>query len=193
MKRTLIAFTAGAIIVGSLTYTFADHTDKAEAQPPVAKAVVLHHETIIESLTKSSELVSLTGKAKKTVDYTDRSWLGDSRITLTTQGKFRMGIDTSKIEVTTHGNVVKVRLPEPELIALEMPYHKMDIEKDSGLFRKDLPEETAQALYKKAEKQLRKDIANDRQAHEKAEDNAEEVVRGMLLKINGVEAITFEH
>lgn len=192
MKRTLLTVSlTSAITAGTVGILSHQNETPVEAKAPTP--VVLHHETIIESLTKSSELVSLTGKAKKTVDYTDSSWLGDSRITLTTQGKFRMGIDTSKIEVTTHGNVVKVRLPEPELIALEMPYHKMDVEKDSGLFRKDLPEETAQALYKKAEKQLRKDIANDRQAHEKAEDNAEKVVRGMLLKINGVEAITFEH
>ncbi|MEW4281794.1 DUF4230 domain-containing protein [Priestia megaterium] len=192
MKRTLIAFTAGAIFVGSLTYTFAGHTDKAEAQPPVTKAVVLNEATILRNLTKSAELVTLTGEAEKTIPYINEKWYGDQQAFVHVEGPFKLGINTAKIEVTTSGNVVKVRLPQPELISLSLPYDTTDVHKSSGVFRKDISEETTKALYKKAEKAIRKDIANDKQAQDRAEANAESVVRNLVLKINGVEAVTFQ-
>ena len=195
MKRAvgLVAFTAGAIIVGSLTYSFTGHTDKAEAKPPVTKAVVLNEETILRNLTKSAELVTLTGEADKTIPYLDDKWYGDQQAFVHVEGPFKLGVDTSKIEVTTSGNVVKIRLPQPKLISLSLPYDAMDVHKSSGMFRKDVSEETTKALYKKAEKAIRKDIANDKQAQDKAEANAESVVRNLVLKINGAEFVKFEH
>ncbi|CAH0304289.1 DUF4230 domain-containing protein [Priestia megaterium] len=192
MKRTLIAFTAGAIIVGSLTYAFTGHTDKAEAQPPVTKAVVLNEETILRNLTKSAELVTLTGEAEKTIPYINEKWYGDQQAFVHVEGPFKLGVATAKIEVATSGNVVKIRLPQPELISLSLPYDTTDVHKSSGMFRKDVSEETTKALYKKAEKAIRKDIANDKKAQDKAEANAEKVVRGLVLKINNVEAVVFE-
>jgi hypothetical protein len=193
IKKTAatVLLTAG-IVLTVTSLNGCNEVRQAPVTPKHPAPIVLNEETILRNLTKSAELVTLTGEADKTIPYINEKWYGDQQALVHVEGPFKLGVDTSKIEVTTSGNVVKIRLPQPEIISLSLPYNDMEIHKSSGMFRKDVSEETTKALYKKAEKAIRKDIANDKQAQDKAEANAESVVRNLVLKINGVEAVTFQ-
>jgi len=190
MKRTLIAFTAGAIIVGGLTFTLGgNRAESPEAATPAP--IVLHEETIVNALTESAQLVTLTGKAEKTEPYFNDKWYGNQSAMVHVKGKFMLGINTEDIEVTTAGNVVKVRLPQPKLISLDLPYNKMAIHQSNGVFRKDIDESQLKALYSEAKSEIKADITNDKRAQDKAEASAEKTVESLILKINGVEAVKF--
>ena len=117
MKRTLIAFTAGAIIVGSLTFTLGgNRAESPEASTPAP--IVLHEETIVNALTESAQLVTLTGKAEKTERYSDSHWYGKQEAMVNVRGTFKLGVNTKDIEISTVGNVVKVTLPQTKLVAI---------------------------------------------------------------------------
>jgi hypothetical protein len=191
MKRTLIAFTAGAIIVGGLTFTLGgNRAESPEASTPAP--IILHEETIVNALTESAQLVTLTGKAEKTEPYFDNKWYGDQSAIVNVRGSFMLGINTEDIEVTTAGNVVKVRLPQPKLISLDLPYDRVTIHQSNGLLRKDVDEAKLKTLYRDAKSEIKADIANDKRTQDKAEASAEKTVRGMVLKISGVEAVVFQ-
>ncbi|EGI2114772.1 DUF4230 domain-containing protein [Listeria monocytogenes] len=192
MKRTLIAFTAGAIIVGSLTFTLGgNRAESPEASTPAP--IVLHEETIVNALTESAQLVTLTGKAEKTERYSDAKWYGKQEAMVNVRGTFKLGVNTKDIEISTVGNVVKVTLPQPKLITLSLPYDNMTITNDSGLWRKDVDEPQLKALYSEAKSEIKADIANDKRAQDKAEASAEKTVGSIILKINGVEFVKFEN
>jgi hypothetical protein len=187
MKRTLLAVVVGGVIGSTIVFN-ANHTAPAEhAKSP--QPIVLHEETVINELTKSAQLVTLTGKAEKTEPYFDNKWYGDQSAIVNVRGSFLLGINTEDIEVTTAGNVVKVRLPQPKLISLDLPYDRVTIHQSNGILRKDVDEAKLKALYRDAKSEIKADIANDKRAQDKAEASAEKTVESMILKINGVEAV----
>jgi len=190
MKRTLLAVVVGGVIGSTIVFN-AGHIAPAE-HVKAPQPIVLHEETIVNALTESAQLVTLTGKAEKTEPYFNDKWYGNQSAMVHVKGKFMLGINTEDIEVTTAGNVVKVRLPQPKLISLDLPYNKMAIHQSNGVFRKDVDETQLKALYSEAKSEIKADIANDKRAQDKAEASAEKVVSKMILKISGVEAVTFQ-
>lgn len=192
MKR-LGPYVLGAVIVGGLTFSvWASDKAESKAEPTTPAPIVLHEETIVNALTESAQLVTLTGKAEKTERYSDSRWYGKQEAMVNVRGTFKLGVNTKDIEISTVGNVVKVTLPQPKLIALSLPYDNMTITNDSGLWRKDVDETQLKALYSEAKSEIKADIANDKRAQDKAEASAEKVVSKMILKINNVEAVVFE-
>jgi Protein of unknown function (DUF4230) len=190
MKRTLLAVVVGGVIGSTIVFN-ANHIAPSEhAKTPAP--IVLHEETVIKELTKSAQLVTLTGKAEKTEPYFNDKWYGIQSALVNVRGQFLLGINTEDIEVTTAGNVVKVRLPQPKLISLDLPYDRVTIHQSNGLLRKDVDETKLKALYRDAKSEIKADIANDKRAQDKAEASAEKTVRGMVLKISGVEAVVFD-
>jgi hypothetical protein len=187
-KRHIITFALGvgitATTVALYTPSSADSTTKLAPQ-------LVDKDAIIEALTETHELVGLTGDISKTVRLQDNRWYGDKTYELTLEGTFKIGVATADVSITTQGNTVIVRLPQPRIIAVELPFDKAAISKDVGLLRQDLSESEMQALYKEAREQAVADVKVNIKAREEAEDAVENALAELIGRLPAVEGVMF--
>jgi hypothetical protein len=194
MKKKAVAVVTTVALAGGI-YAGSFLTKPHETVTPVEPAPVAHYvdqQAVINALSTKAQIVGLTGKVAKTVEYRDGKWYGDKTYKLAATGSFKLGIDTKDISISTSGNTVTVRYPHPKIISVNMPFDKAKIEKDIGVFRKDIDEKQVQALYGKARTSAVEDIKRNRQAFEKAEDSIERTIEQIIKPIDGVESIQTE-
>jgi hypothetical protein len=187
MKKAAIVATvalAGGIYVGN-----AFIPKPAEVVTPVEAPHYVDKQAVINALSTKAQLVGLTGKVAKTITYKADEWYGDKTYKLAATGTFKLGVDTSDIIVTTQGNTVTVKFPQPKIISVELPFDKAHLSKDVGMFRKDISEGELQALYGKARTSAIDDIKRNRQAFDKAEVSVERTIEALVGQVDGVKAI----
>jgi hypothetical protein len=180
---------AGGIYVGSVLTA-----SPAEVLTPVDPAPVAHYvdqQAVINALSTKAQIVGLTGKVAKTITLKNDKWYGDKTYELAATGTFKLGVDTSDIIVTTHGNTVTVKFPQPKIISVDLPFDKAKLSKDVGMLRKDLKEADLQAMYGKARTSAIDDIERNRQAFDKAEASVERTIEALIAPVSGVEHIEF--
>ncbi|MDR7001593.1 DUF4230 domain-containing protein [Neobacillus niacini] len=160
---------------------------------PVEKASAhyVDKQAVINALSTKAELVGLTGKVAKTIEYNDSEWYGDKTYKLAATGTFKLGIQTADIQVTTHGNTVTVKFPQPKIISVDIPFDKARVSKDVGMFRKDLNEAQLQAMFGKARTGAIDDIKRNRQAFDKAEASVERTIEALIKPVENVKHIEF--
>jgi hypothetical protein len=187
MKKAVIVATvalAGGIYVG--TVFNASHT---EVVTPTEAPVFIDKQAVINALSTKAQLVGLTGKVAKTITYEADEWYGDKTYKLAATGTFKLGVNTSDIIVTTQGNTVTVKFPQPKIISVELPFDKAKLSKDVGMFRKDISEGELQALYGKARTSAISDIKGNRQAFDKANTSVERTIEALVQQVDGVKAV----
>ncbi|MFU8688453.1 DUF4230 domain-containing protein [Rossellomorea sp. FS2] len=193
-KRHILTFALGvgitATTVALYTPSNADSTTKLA---PVQAKQLVDKDAIIDALTETPELVGLTGDISKTVRLTDDKWFGDKTYELTLEGTFKLGVATDDVSITTQGNTVIVRLPQPRIIAVDLPFDKAAISKDVGLLRQDLSESELQALYKVAREQAVADVKVNAKAREEAEEAVENALEELIGRLPAVESVEFEN
>lgn len=193
-KRHIITFALGvgitATTVALYTPSSADSTTK---MAPVQAKQLVDKDAIIDALTETHELVGLTGDISKTVRLQDNRWFGDKTYELTLEGTFKLGVATDDVTITTQGNTVVVRLPQPRIIAVDLPFDKAAISKDVGLLRQDLSESELQALYKEAREQAVADVKVNVKAREEAEEAVENALEELIGRLPAVESVEFEN
>jgi hypothetical protein len=187
MKKAAIVATvalAGGIYVGN-----AFIPKPVETTTPTEAPHYVDKQAVINALSTRAQLVGLTGKVAKTIEYKDNAWFGDKTYKLAATGTFKIGVNTSDIIVTTQGNTVTVKFPQPKIISVELPFDKAHLSKDVGMFRKDISEGELQALYGKARTSAIDDIKRNRQAFDKAEVSVERTIEALVKSVDGVKAI----
>jgi hypothetical protein len=165
---------------------------KDEKVTPVNEAHYVDKQAVINALSTKSEIVGLTGKVAKTIEYHADKWYGDKTYKLAATGTFKLGVSTSDIIVTTHGNTVNVKFPQPKIISVDLPFDKARVSKDVGVFRKDINEAQLQAMYGKARTGAVDDIKRNRQAFEKAEASVERTIEALVGQVDNVKNVEFE-
>lgn len=190
VKKTaaVAVITAGIV----LTTTGFNSAKPSDSPPPAPKPIVLHEATVIHALAAKARIVAPTGEVTKTISQQDENFWGHRDYKMTVHGDYILGVNTQDIDVSVSGNTVKVRMPQPKVVSLDLPYDEMTVTEQKSLLRKELPEAQLKALYTKAEAEVRKDIAKDDEVQAKAERQMEQAVSGLLLKINGVKSVQFE-
>lgn len=184
---------AVAVITASIVLTTTGFNSAKPTEPPPApKPIVLHEATVIHALAAKARIVAPTGEVTKTISQQDENFWGPRDYKMTVHGDYILGVDSADIDVSVSGNTVKVRMPQPKVVSLDLPYDEMKIVEQKSFLRKELPEKELKALYTKAEAEVRKDIAKDDEVQAEAERQMEQAVSGLLLKINGVESVQFE-
>jgi Protein of unknown function (DUF4230) len=191
MKRTVITFALGATIAaGALTYCNGTTTVSPKLSPVEAKHYV-DRAAILDALSETPQLVGLTGNVAKTITYSDDKWFGDKTYELTLNGEFKLGVETKDIDITTRGNTVVVRFPQPKLLAVDLPFDQAKIRKNVGLLRGELDESDLQALYAEARKDAVHDIKVNIRAREKAEAAVEHALEDLIEQVPYVENVIF--
>lgn len=186
---------AGTLVLATGIYlgvTYASPTAPPTPTPHATPTATIDEEAVITALKSKGQLVGLTGKVAKTVTLTDSAWYGDKTYRLTAKGSFKLGVNTDDITVSTRGNTVTVRFPQPKIISVSLPFDKAAIEKDVGLLRKDLTEAELQAMYGNARKGAVEDIERDRQAFDEAEESVERIIERLVESVPNVETVKFE-
>ena len=164
---------------------------KDEVVTPVEAPHYVDKQAVINALSTKAQIVGLTGKVSKTIEYHADKWYGDKTYKLAATGTFKLGVQTSDIIVTTNGNTVTVKFPQPKIISVEMPFDKAKISKDVGVFRKDLNEAQIQSMYGKARIDATEEIKRNRQAFDKANESVERTIEALIKPVDYVEKIEF--
>jgi Protein of unknown function (DUF4230) len=189
MKRTVITFALGATIAaGVLTYY---NGTKTVSPSPVEAKHYVDRTAVLNALSETPQLVGLTGNVAKTITYSDDKWFGDKTYELTLNGEFKLGVETKDIDITTRGNTVVVRFPQPKLLAVDLPFDQAEIRKNVGLLRGDLDESDLQALYAEARKDAVHDIKVNIRAREKAEAAVQHTLEDLIEQVPYVENVVF--
>jgi hypothetical protein len=193
MKRTVITFALGATIAaGALTYTSDKPTELVTPKlTPVEAKHYVDRAAVLNALSETPQLVGLTGNVAKTITYSDDKWFGDKTYELTLKGEFKLGVETKDIDITTRGNTVVVRFPQPKILAVDFPFDQAEIRKNVGLLRGDLDESELQALYAEARNSAVHDIKVNIRAREKAEAAVEHALEDLIEQVPYVENVIF--
>lgn len=198
--RKLLAF---AVIVGSIIGVIGVGLSGKEAssiaevseQLSVPTSNLVDAQTVIKALTENAQIVGMDGVITKEFRYTDAKWFGDKTYAMTLHGTFKTGFSVSALTeqnvVVTADNEVIISTPATELISLELPYDRIEIEKDVGTLRKDFTEVDRQLLYAKASASIRKEIEADAEVQKEAVQASQQALRAILAIVPGVRKVTF--
>jgi hypothetical protein len=192
MKRkvTAVASLTLATSIALNVYAWNDH--EGTKVTPVETPHYVDKQAVINALSTKAQIVGLTGKVSKTIEYKDDKWYGDKTYKLAATGTFKLGVSTSDIQITTEGNTVKVKFPQPKIISIDMPYDKAVITKKIGpFFRLDLTDGQKQAMYGKARTGATEDIKRNRQAFDKAEASVERTIEALVGQVDNVKDVKF--
>jgi galactitol-specific phosphotransferase system IIB component len=194
-KRAASAVVAATALAGGIYVGSVLTASSAEVLTPVEPAPVAHYvdqQAVINALSTKAQIVGLTGKVAKTITLKANKWYGDKTYELAATGEFKLGVDTSDIIITTQGNTVNVKFPQPKIISVDIPFDKAELSKDVSWTRKDINETELQAMFGKARTGAVEDIKRDRQAFEKASDSVERTIEALIESVDGVEDVNFE-
>jgi hypothetical protein len=198
--RKVIAFAAIVIVTAvSLTSCLSGNNESSIAevseQLSVPTTQIVDKQAVIKALKERLQIVGLEGKVEKEFRYTDAKWFGDKTFAMTLNGTFKTGFNIADITVDnvviTEDNEVIINTPDITLIALEIPYDKIVIDKDVGALRKDFTEVDRQLLYAKASASIRKQIEADVEVREESEEASQHAIEAILTLIPQVTKVTF--
>jgi hypothetical protein len=191
MKKKAVAVVTTVALAGGI-YAGSYLTKPSETVTPVEPAPVAHYvaqQAVINALSTKAQIVGLTGKVAKTITLKANKWYGDKTYELAATGTFKLGVDTSDIIITTQGNTVNVKFPQPKIISVDIPFDKAELSKDVSWTRKDVSETELQAMFGKARTGAVEDIKRDRQAFEKASDSVERTIEALIESVDGVKEV----
>jgi hypothetical protein len=189
-KGTLMV--ASLAVAGGLYVNTVFDPAKTEVVPVEQTAAhYVDKQAVINALSTKAEIVGLTGKVSKTTEYHADKWYGDKTYKLAATGTFKLGVSTADIQISAHGNTVKVKFPQPKIISVDIPFDKAKVSKDVGMFRKDLDEAQLQAMFGKTRTGAIEDIKRNRQAFDKAEASVERTIEALVGQVDGVKNIEF--
>ena len=189
-KGTLVVASL-AVAGGLYVNTVFDNAEKEIVPVEKASAHYVDKQAVINALSTKAELVGLTGKVSKEVEYHADKWWGDKTYKLAATGTFKIGVSTQDIRITTHGNTVTVKFPQPKIISVDIPFDKAKVSKDVSWTRKNLDEAQLQAMFGKARTGAIDDIKRNRQAFDKAEASVERTIEALVGQVDGVKKIDF--
>ena len=90
----------------------------------------------------------------------NQTWykIGDRKILLSVEASLKAGIDLtqlSKDDITSTGKSIRIKLPPPKLLSVQLPPEKIRLEyEEVGLLRSEFSQEEKTALLAQAEKQI---------------------------------------
>jgi len=197
IKYFTILLTIVALVLALLIYVKKDKAIYAEVKPEttIPKQHIVDKEVVIETLKDKFQIVGLEGQVKKEFEFKDEKWYGNKNFQMELHGSFKMGFnidDITREDITIIDNNIIINMPDIKLISLELPYDKIKINKDIGMFRTDFTEKDRQFLYSIASDSAKKEILNDKLIHRNSVVASQEAIKQILLLIPEVNNVLFK-
>lgn len=156
---------------------------------------IVSKEMIMNKLKSKSQIVSMQQNLNKTDTLVDENWLGERQTELTIKGTYKMGIETKDIHINhidTSTGIVYLKLPQPILISLEIPFDQIQFDKTQGFFRLSANVDEQKTFYKAVHKNIEKELLADKEVLKLADSYNRDAVEDILRLIPNVKAIIFE-
>lgn len=173
-----------------------DTFTEAETEINIPTINIVDQKIVINELIENLQIVGLEGNIEKVYRYKDSKWFGDKEFSMKLNGKFKMGFNINDIKpenvLVTENNDIIIEMPEMVLISLELPYDKIEINKDVGLLRKGFSETDRQLLYSKASDSVKEEILNDENIKNNALISSQNAIRKILSPLPGINNISFK-
>jgi hypothetical protein len=195
MKKKAVAVVTAVALAGGIyagSYLKKPNETVTPVQSAEQTAVYVDKQAVINALSTKAQIVGLTGKVAKTITLKADKWYGDKTYELAATGTFKLGVDTGDIIITTQGNTVNVKFPQPKIISVDIPFDKAELSKDVSWTRKDINETELQAMFGKTRTGAVEDIKRDRQAFEQASDSVERTIEALIETVEGVGDVEFD-
>ena len=156
---------------------------------------IVDKQMVIKALLENLQVVGLEGEIEKEYTYTDTKWFGDKSFEMMLNGTFKMGFNVADIRVEdvliTKDNEIIIKTPKVVLISLEIPYDRIEINKEVGLLRKDFGETDRQFLYAKASESVKQEIIDNKKIHDDSIVASQNAIIKLLKMIPDVENVYF--
>jgi len=156
---------------------------------------VISEEAVYSHLQAKSQIISLQQDIHKKNTHVDDGLLGERHTELIMEGTLKMGLNTSDIEIThidSKSGIVYVKLPEPIIISLEIPYDQVDFDKVKGWARLAMKEEEKKNFYKQEEIRLKDELIQDKELMSQADVLNRDAVMEIFKLMPEVKSVVFE-
>ncbi len=192
----IIAIYAATMIIGKLTQPKIDTYKVITLEEQVSSSeYIISKELILGKLTSKSQIVSLEQSFEDTSTHVDDGWTGERITEMTVKGSFLMGLETKDIQVSRIENatgLVYIKLGEPKLISLDIPFDKVNIDKTKGWLRLSLNDAEEKKFFKSVKKNVEQEIISDEEILRQTELFNQEAVREIVKLIPTVKEVVFE-
>lgn len=156
---------------------------------------IINEEMILSKLQSKSKIVSMQQNIDQTYTDIDKGWSGDRHTEIHIKGSFKMGLETSLININYIDNqtgTVYLSLGEPILVSLEIPFNDIQFDKTNGFFRLAMNEQEEKQFYKAVEKNVKDELMSNKEVLKQAELFNQEHVRELLSMLPMVKSVVFE-
>jgi hypothetical protein len=194
-------------LLGVAALFIAINTYKAVMKPMQQVKIIQQHEQIADSkyiiseemimskLKSKSQIVSLQQDLHKKDTFVDDSLLGERHTELTVNGTYKMGLNTKDIEIRhidSENGIVFIKLGKPVLISLDIPYDQIKFDKTKGWLRLAMDEEEQKNFYKSVDKNIEKELINDKELLKVADSMNRDVIMDLLNGLPEIKNVVFE-
>lgn len=156
---------------------------------------IINEQMILSKLQSKSEIVSIQQNIDQTYTDIDKGWSGDRHTEIHIKGTYKMGLETSSIKINYIDNeigIVYIKLGEPKLVSLEIPFNDIQFDKSQGFFRLSMSEQEEKQFYKAVEKNVRDELMSNKEVLKQAELFNQEHIWELLSMLPMVKSVVFE-
>lgn len=190
----------------STLWLFSHTTGKVDIALPSQtsiKANIVEKDTVVNALAQKAQWVGMEGKIEKQFTYTDSTLetkyeafnsLGKRQYNFKLNGSFKLGFDMSEItpdRIIIRDDTVIIVSPKVILISLDIPYDRMEIVGNVGIFRTELKDADKQGIYSKYKQQINDELLSDKELINKAREDSQRGISKFLLTIPNVKTVKF--
>ena len=156
---------------------------------------IISEQMIMSKLKSKSQIVSLEQQLDKKDTFVDENFFGKRATQLKLHGTYKLGLNTKDIEIKhidSNIGMVCIKLGQPALISLDIPYNEIEFNKSQGFLRLAMDEKEEKNFYKAAKKNIEFELMKDKELMKIADSMNKDVVENILKLIPEIKSIVFE-
>lgn len=176
-----------------------EYIEQLEETPIISEEVT--SEIVMRSITENMADISELATAEYLFTNCDTfkdnkvswlpNWVAGKSFTLKWDGIIKAGIDVSKISITVEESKIKVSLPRAEILSYEVDFNSVEVlEEKNGIFNHISLEDKVGFDQNTAEFMKLRAVGNG--LMEKAQTNAENIIKNIISSVENTENYTIE-
>ncbi|WP_025909307.1 DUF4230 domain-containing protein [Priestia flexa] len=199
--KALIAIVASFILVTTTIHAVNTHQSDEEVkivqqhEEIADQSYIISKETVMSKLDSTVKVVSMKEDINKKLEDVDKGFLGERVTELKLHGTYMMGLHTKEIKILHIDNeqgILYLKLGEPKLISLDIPFDQLEFDKTQGFMRLALDEEEQKNFYKASKKRIEKELLGNEEIMQKANMYNQKAIEKLFSDIPNIKEIKFK-